>query len=108
MIDQHRGEKIRVFAVWEPILPTDWTAPSTGVLSRLSDDRVHQIWDKQHVLAKTLSDESPPSQPKPDCCNRRGILWDLIAVYPAGVSWDQTIPAAVVFNGPVVRVMASS
>jgi hypothetical protein len=33
------------------------------------------------------------------------ILWDLAAVYPAGVRWDERVPPAVFFNGPVVDVM---
>jgi hypothetical protein len=91
-----------VFAVWEPILPTDWMPPTTRVLARLSDRRVRQFWDRDHRLAKIMAD-SRVGQAKPDCCDRRGTLWDLIAVYPAGGEWRQTLPLATVFNGPVVR-----
>jgi hypothetical protein len=38
------------------------------------------------------------------CCTRNGVLWDLAAVYPPGAIWDDTIPPAVFFNGPVVDV----
>jgi hypothetical protein len=106
-LEQHPETKIRVFAVWEPILPTDWVAPTTGVLGRLSDHRVRQFWDKDHRLAKTMAD-SRAGQPQPGCCRSRGTLWDLIAVYPAGAQWRETLPGATVFDGPVVRVMASS
>ncbi len=93
-----------MFAIWEPILPTDWSAPSRFTLDRLSDSRVRQFWDKEHVLAKLMADPLV-GQPKPKCCNRNGILWDLIAVYPAGALWSERLPPAVVFNGPVVRVV---
>jgi hypothetical protein len=106
-LEQHPGAKVTVFAVWEPILPTDWIPPTTGALGRLSDRRVTQFWDKDHTLAKAMA-ESRAGQPQPDCCELRGTLWDLIAVYPAGAQWGESLPHAVVFNGPVVRVMASS
>ncbi len=94
---------MRVFAVWEPILLTD-TKPSAAVLGRLSDSRVTHYWDPQHVLAKRLAEESRDPQPKPECCNRDGILWDLAALYHPGELWRDRIPPAVIFDGPVVRV----
>jgi hypothetical protein len=107
LLEQHPEAKVSVFAVWEPILPTDWIPPTTGTLGRLSDGRVRQYWDSEHTLAKAMA-ESRSGQPPPDCCNRSGTLWDLIAAYPAGAQWRESLPRATLFNGPVVRVMASS
>jgi hypothetical protein len=104
MLDQHRDAKVRVFAVWEPILSTDWSAPSSFALDRLSDGRVRQFWDKEHSLAKVMA-YSHNAQTKPKCCTRSGILWDLIAVYPTGAVWSDQLPPAVVFDGPVVRAV---
>jgi len=104
MLGEHSNAKVRVFAVWEPILPTDFTAPSSGTLGRLSDARVRQFWDKDHALAKLMA-VSHDAQTKPKCCTRSGILWDLIAVYPAQTLWSDRLPPAVVFDGPVVRMM---
>jgi hypothetical protein len=104
MLEEHANAKVRVLAVWEPILPTDWTAPSSHALGRLADARVRQFWDKEHTLAKIMAG-SQDGQTKPRCCNRSGTLWDLVAVYPAGAVWTATMPRAVVFDGPVVRMM---
>jgi hypothetical protein len=93
-----------VFAVWEPILPTDLTAPSTGALGRLSDTRARQFWDKDHSLAKFMAD-SHDAQTKPKCCSRNGILWDLVAVYPEQTLWSDRLPRPVVFDGPIVSMM---
>lgn len=41
-----------MFAVWEPILITDWSAPTTFALRRLADRRVRQFWDKDHAMAR--------------------------------------------------------
>jgi hypothetical protein len=107
LLDQHPEAKVTVFAVWEPILPTDWIPPTTGTLGRLSDRRVTQFWDRDHALARAMA-ESRNGQRQPGCCTRAGTLWDLIAVYPAGAEWGETLPPATLFNGPVVRVMANS
>jgi hypothetical protein len=96
---------VSVLAIWEPMLPTDLSAPTTGTLARLSDKRVRQFYDADHLFAKRLKLDAQPPQPIPDCCTRRDILWDLMAIYPSGPTWTDRIPAATVFNGPVVDVI---
>jgi hypothetical protein len=99
------GVQVTVLAIWQPMLPTDLSAPTTGTLARLSDKRVRQYYDAEHLMAKRLELDAQPPQPVPDCCTRKGILWDLMAIYPAGAMWNERIPAATVFNGPVVDVI---
>jgi hypothetical protein len=96
-----------VFAVWQPMLPTDWSAPASSVLRRLSDGRVRQYWDPNHLLATQMKKDARAPQPEQDCCVRSGILWDLAAVYPPSSIWSERMPAATVFNGPVVDVTAA-
>jgi hypothetical protein len=93
---------VAVFAVWEPMLPTDRSAPTSGTLARLSDQRVRQYYDADHLFAKRLKADARPPQPVPDCCTREEIFWDLIAVYPTGAQWTDKLPVATFFNGPVV------
>lgn len=88
------------------MLPTDWTAPRSSALTRLSDQRVQQYWDPDHVLATRMKNDQRAPQPVPDCCERSGILWDMAAVYRPGATWSDTMPPAVVFNGPVVDVIS--
>jgi hypothetical protein len=95
-----------VFVVWEPILSTDWSPPSTFAMNRISDGRARQYWDPGHVVAKTLAADRRAPQPDEACCERSGILWDLVAVYPRGATWNDRMPVAVLFNGPVVDVKA--
>jgi hypothetical protein len=94
-----------VFAVWEPILPTDYSSPGTPVLSRLSDARVAQYWDKNHLFAAQLGHkiDADAAQPQPNCCIRKGTQWDEVAVYARDAHWDEQLPRAVFLNGPVVR-----
>ena len=86
------------------MLPTDWAAPASWALGRLSNRRVQQYWDPNHLLAAQLEKDARAPQPEQDCCVRSGILWDLAAVYPPGPTWSDRMPTATVFNGPVVDV----
>jgi hypothetical protein len=95
---------MHVFVVWEPILKSDFMAPTTGALRRISDPRARHYWDDGHVLADVMKRDARPPQPKHECCDSDGVLWDLVAIYPKGARWDATLPPAVVFDGPVVRV----
>ncbi len=38
----------------------------------------------------------------PDCCTRKGFLWDLTAAYPPGAQWSVGLPEPILLNGPVV------
>src|SRR5262249_20701479 len=87
--------------VWEPMLPTDFTAPTTSVLSRASDSRVQQYWDTDHLVAVRMAADVRAPQPQHECCERSGILWDLVAVYPKGPLWDDRMPTASLFTAPV-------
>ena len=69
-------------------------------MARISDPRVVQFWDKNHLVATELREQFPSSQSL--CCQRRGILWDVAALYPKGVRWGSSAP--VFFNGAVFDV----
>jgi hypothetical protein len=96
-----------VFAVWEPILPTDWSAPGTSVLDRLNDHRVRQYWDPGHLLAAVIKRAATTGQLHPDCCEHNGFFWDLTAAYAPGARWSDTLPEPVFLNGTVVQNAAS-
>lgn len=101
ILDGVADESLHVLVVWEPILPTDWAPPSSGVLARTSDRRAIQFWDRTHHVALALG-ASLHQQPKPECCDARGVLWDVAAVFPKDALWTDSAPRAVLLNGPVV------
>ena len=92
---------IRVFVVWEPMLPTDWMPPSGMVQSRIPDSRVIQFWDRSHLVAKELSRELAA---EPNGYHPRGVLWDFAALYGKQTKWGQSPPFFT--GGPVVRVVS--
>lgn len=103
VLKRHPDGQITVFAVWEPMLSTDWSKPGTGALERLGDRRVRQFWDADHTVAAALGTMEKTTQLDPGCCKRRGVLWDLIAAYPPGPAWGDTLPRPTFFAGTMVQ-----
>lgn len=68
-------------------------------LKRLYDRRVRQFWDPKHLVAAAIKKSGALH---PDCCERKGVLWDLTAAYAAGTRWGDALPEPVLLNGPVV------
>ncbi len=102
---KHPESSLQVLAVWEPILPTDWSPPDTMALRRLDDRRVRQFWDPNHLIAAAVKKVEVSGALHPDCCERKGFLWDLAAVYAPGARWGETLPEPVLLNGPVVNTV---
>jgi hypothetical protein len=93
MLKQFVGKPVRAFVVWEPVLPTDWAAPSTTALRRIADPRAAQFWDKGRLISHSMGEHS-----------RRSVVWDFIAVYGEDAVWNDHPPQAIYEGGPVVRV----
>jgi hypothetical protein len=91
-LEEQRDARLRVFVIWEPVLPTDFGAPSTATLKRASDPRVSQYWDKEHIVSRLLGEK-----------DRSSVVWDYLAVYKAGTLWNNAPPEPVYSNAPVVH-----
>jgi hypothetical protein len=99
---------VRVLVVWEPILATDWKAPSRSTLARISDRRAKQFWDPQHLVALQIAGiaEQKSAQPGPDCCVKKGFHWDEVALYEPRARWSDG-PTPGYWNGPVYRIASA-
>jgi hypothetical protein len=74
-----------------------------STLKRISDSRAAQFWDKSHLIAAQVKQQLQHFHGSdPSCCEDRGHLWDMAAVYPAGVRWSETKPGF--YDGPVYRI----
>jgi hypothetical protein len=91
LLDEQRGGKIRVFVIWEPVLPTDLAAPSTMTLKRINDSRAAQYWDKEHLVSQSVGEDD--------------LVWDYVAVYPQGKIWEKGPPEPTYSHAPVVRAI---
>lgn len=103
ILEETHGESVRIFVVWEPMLPTDWYRPTRPTLKRVSDSRVAQFWDKGHLIAAQLKQQLEQLHGNaPTCCDDGGHLWDMAALYQSGVKWGEVAP--VFDDGPVYRI----
>jgi hypothetical protein len=96
-----------VFSVWEAAQAWDVAPPGRWAMSTLSDARVRQYWVPHHLVSDRLVADARPPQPEPECCRQRGMFWDVAAVYPAGVTWTDRLPPALVFNGPIIDTISA-
>lgn len=93
-----------MLVVWEPILPTDWRAPSSSTLARVPDSRVQQFWDPHHEVSKALGiiANRGLSVPDPGTDTTNGFHWDEAIVYAPHSKWEAS-PAPLFWRGPVYR-----
>ena len=103
MLRTHPAQRLRVFVVWMPVLPTDFTAPNTSAMARIPDLRARQFWDPERLVAKAIA-AAGPGQPRPECCEIYGVPWDVAAIYPPGVQWSGQLPPATFLNGPLLDI----
>ena len=103
ILKQTQCESVRVFVVWEPMLLTDWYRPTGPTLRRVSDSHAVQFWDERHLIAAQVKQQLRQFHGSyPSCCESRGHLWDMAAMYPPGVNWGDAAPSF--DDGPVYRI----
>jgi hypothetical protein len=92
LLETQKDSHLRVFVVWEPVLASDLSAPSTITLRRIHDARVKQYWDRDRVLSHAMGEHDRPS-----------VVWDYIAVYKPEQLWTNAPPEPEFKGRPVVR-----
>ncbi len=80
--------------IWEPVLVTDLSAPSTTTLRRIHDPRAAQYWDRNRVLSHLMGEH-----------DRASVVWDYIAVYKPGQIWTEAPPQPEFKGSPVVSAI---
>jgi len=108
LLDRGTDPKLRVLVVWEPMLATDWRAPSGSTLARISDRRARQFWDPKHLVSLQLSRirMAKPGQQEPACCQDEGFYWDEAILYAPKTEWKE-MPVSTFWNGPVWKIIPS-
>lgn len=96
VLEQHASAPLSVFVVWEPVLPTDWITPTSGVLARIRDPRAVQFWDPDRRLSAKIIETR--ADPPPG-----GVVWDVVAVFPKGTRWENAFPSPVFQGYPVIN-----
>lgn len=91
------SKDVRVFVIWEPVLATDFAAPSTAALARIPDPRTAQYWDRKRDLSHLLGEH-----------DRSTVVWDYIAVYAPKTPWQDAPPKPVYSDHPVRDVIGGA
>jgi len=76
-------EKLKAYAVWEPILRTDNLRGARKATTILPDSRVRHYWIEGQEVGEMF---------KPALGLRDEVAWDVYLVYPAGVEWTANGP----------------
>jgi len=97
LLREINSQNVRVFVIWEPVLATDFVAPSTAALARIADVRATQYWDRKRALSHLLGEH-----------NRSTVVWDYIAVYAPGTLWQDAPPRPIYSDNPVRDVIGGA
>ncbi|PYK96908.1 MAG: hypothetical protein DME19_18125 [Verrucomicrobia bacterium] len=107
---EHSKAKLKVLAVWEPVLGLAIAPPSSSNLARLSDPRVEQFWDSGQLLSQRLlaiarahPERLGPNQREQ--LTKAQTVWDFIALFPSSAHWAGEPPFPEFSGAPVVDVM---
>jgi hypothetical protein len=104
----HPKAKLRVIVIWLPVILTDWGPPTEAVRRPLADDRVIEFWDRGRWASPRMIERAAMiarSQGKEPPLGEDDIAWDVIALFPAGVVWEEPFPTASWYDGPVEHVL---
>ncbi len=76
---------LRVYAVWVPILWSDWRFAVSRATTRLPDARVGHFWDADGTLVKAYSTILQLSEGRP--------AWDVYLLFDRNAEWMDQPPA---------------
>lgn len=77
------SEKLKAYAVWEPILRTDNRRGARRATTILPDPRVRHYWVEGREVGEMF---------KPALGLKDEVAWDVYLVYPPGVEWRGSRP----------------
>lgn len=93
-----KDDGVRFLFVWEPVLPTDARERAVDHLRAENDARARHLWDDDLVLAKTLAQPLRSAEAIPG--EGGTIAWDVVMLYPRGVTWTDTFPMPKLYRFP--------
>ena len=78
------------------VLPMDFAQPIPATLARVADRRARAFWDPDQRISAAARAVIRP--------DRKGIVWDCVAVWKPGALWEHQLPAPEWQGRPVVEV----
>ena len=90
--------RLRVYAVWQPILPTDFRY--TRRESLLADPRVTHLWDRNQAVGRWFASYRGPQGD----CFMGDVAWDLFYLFGPEAQWGEGPDPLIACGGPVIEV----
>lgn len=81
-----KGQDVRVYSAWVPILPSDGEFAVGRATKNLTDDRVTHYWDARGELVKNFA---------PVLGLGRRPAWDVYLLYDKNAEWTDSPPKPV-------------
>jgi hypothetical protein len=82
VLDNLKGQDVKVYSVWQPILPSDSKFTVGRATKRLEDSRVTHFWDGDNIFASAFS----------PVLGIDGNTWDVYLLYDKDAVWQETPP----------------
>lgn len=87
ILKKYPKAKIRIYAIWSAIIPTDARAAWNLTGRLLPDARVEHFWDDSRVAGEWFAKLESPDDKNP------GVMWDAFLVFGPDAQWsDQPKP----------------
>jgi len=83
VLENLKGQDLKVYSVWVPILPSDGEFAVGRATKNLPDDRVRHYWDAQGELVKSFA---------PVLGIESGKAWDVYLLYDKDLEWTDSPP----------------
>ncbi len=108
LLSAYPDADVRVLVIWLPVIASDQGAPTDDVRKPLQDPRVIEFWDADKWASPRMMERATlmvRAQGEEPDFGPDEIAWDLIALYPAGVGWEEPFPAPSWWDAPVVDAL---
>lgn len=106
LLKEHPETDVRVLVIWLPVIDSDRGPPTAEVRKPLQDPRVIEYWDPNRWASPRMMERAAimirAEEREPDF-GPDAIAWDLIALFPAGVTWEEPFPTPAWYGAPVVE-----
>lgn len=95
LVARYPQAPVRFQVVWIPVVPTDHGPPEPSVTAPLDDPRVTWYWDPDRLLSPRMAErmmrlyESGRAVPQ---IEPGDVVWDVIASFAPGTSWEEPFP----------------
>ena len=99
---------LRAVVIWEPVLDSDTGPPAVDLITAFDDPRVTRLWDPKRVTSQAMQAgvrAAPKDFIGAEKALEAEVMWDVVALHPAGQRWESSYPPPAWWDAPVVQAL---